>query len=170
MTALGDQTLLAWVSALGGRGATPAGGALALVTLAGAAALAGKIVSIAGNDVGPLGALACSFVRAADEDGAAYERARKGGVTEACACLETELARLEQAVELLATIGTHFDGLRPELAADLAAAGRLARAAAQTLVTNWAVNLAQWAERLSDDAAEPLRAAFGAVTTRLEQA
>ncbi|NTU59556.1 MAG: hypothetical protein HGA98_00680, partial [Deltaproteobacteria bacterium] len=50
MKNLSELTLPAWVAALGGREPVPAGGALSLVTLAGASSLAEKVQRVLGRD------------------------------------------------------------------------------------------------------------------------
>ena len=145
-----------WIERLGGEAPTPAGGALALVTLAGAAALVGKVARLAG--VGPerLVGLARGLLAAAEEDARGYPRARSGGGAPARAFLARGADRVEQALEIVRAAGELRGRVAPDVAADLGAAEGLARQAAEVLLANLEVNLAAWAGRIPDP--EPLGA------------
>lgn len=168
MEPVAEWTVGEWVEGLARRTPTPAGGALALVTLAGAAALAAKMARLRGRAFGHLETAAAGFLGGAGADGPAYQAARRGGEAEARASLALGLAHLGQAAALLEALHPVFDGLPPGLAADVAAAEGLARASARVLLVNLAVNLDRWGERfpgLGDVAGE-----LDALRARLEAA
>jgi hypothetical protein len=147
-----------WIEALARRRPTPAGGSLALVTLAGAAALTAKVSAIAGGPPGGFERLAADFLEAARLDAALYPRAdaRPEAVR---AALEGEVAHLERGVEFLGALGEVFAGLPEALVPDVAAGERLSRAACRTLLANLAVNLGRWSGRVDglDGVAESVR-------------
>ncbi len=147
-----------WIEALARRRPTPAGGALALVTLSGAAALVAKVSAIGGRPSGGFERLAADFLEAARLDAALYPRA-DAGPDEVRAALEAEAAHLERGVEFLGALGEVFAGLPEALAADVAAGERLSRAACRTLLANLAVNLGRWCGRVDglDGVAESVR-------------
>lgn len=145
METVAEWTMGAWVRALARQDPVPAGGALALATLAGAAALAAKAARLGGGPTERWEARAKDFLREADRDGALYLQAVRMGEEGVRACLEAGLEALEKAVGALEDLGDLFAGLSPALAADVAAAERLARAGAQTLSLNLAANLSAWA-------------------------
>ena len=148
MTPLAEMTLEGWIRALARETPTPAGGALALATLAGAAALCAKVAGLAGRPPGRLEGLAIAFLEGAERDGALYLAAVRGGNAEEAACLRAGGEDLERALDLLDEIGGLFAGLATSLAADVAAAERMSRAAARTLLVNLAVNLSEWSGSL----------------------
>ncbi|MFU8858337.1 MAG: hypothetical protein ACNA8S_15195, partial [Deferrisomatales bacterium] len=84
------------------------------------------------------------------------------------ASLEATLGALGEAVTLLEELAPLFRGLGPALAADAAAAERLARAGAQTLSLNLAANLAAWAGR--SPGLDPLARRWSELRARLEEA
>jgi len=147
--ALEEQTLGAWVRALARRDPVPAGGALALATLAGAAALAAKAARLSGRSPGAWEARAEDLLGEAERDGELYLRAVRGGPEGIQASLDASLEALEKAVGVVEDLAPLFTGVSPALAADVAAAERLARAGAQTLSVNLAANLSAWAGRAS---------------------
>lgn len=147
MDALEQQTLGAWVDALARRDPVPAGGALALATLAGAAALAAKAARLSGRSPRPWEARAAALLREAERDGELYLRAVRGGAEAVQASLDASLEALEKAVGVIEDLAPLFSGVSPALAPDVAAAERLARAGAQTLAVNLAANLSAWAGR-----------------------
>lgn len=136
-----------WIEALSLRRPTPAGGALALATLAGSAALAAKIAAIAGLPPGGFERRAAAFLEAAARDAALYPRADAGpeAVRDS---LASEIDHLEQGVAFLEALSGLFSGLPEDLRADAAAGERLARAACRTLLANLAVNLDRWSGRV----------------------
>jgi formiminotetrahydrofolate cyclodeaminase len=150
LDSLTDRSLKSWIEALSHSVPVPAGGALALVTLAGSAALAAKVARIAGNGPGLYDRWAWGFLEAAQQDGEAYLAARHGTVADVRGCLALTTEHLEQAVELLESLAPLFEGLSPALKADAAAAERAARASACTLLVNLAVNLSQWTDEYPD--------------------
>jgi formiminotetrahydrofolate cyclodeaminase len=156
---LSGLTLAQWTAALSERAPVPAGGALACVTAAGAAALASKVARLRGFSSLQLSELARSFLRAAEEDGENYAKAVTLGGEAKDACLDADREHLERAVEFLENLAELFPDLPSPLAADVAAAGRLGRAAARTLLVNLAVNASQWSER----------SAAGAIAEKLEE-
>jgi formiminotetrahydrofolate cyclodeaminase len=160
-------TLLDWVAALESRAPVPAGGALALVTLAGAAALAGKVLRIRQREASAYEGLSRLFLFAAGEDGDSYGAAKREGPAGMFRCLQAGLHHLETAVNLLEALGESFEDLPPGLAADMAASGRLAHAAAQTLLVNLAVNLAEWTRVLPADATHEFTHALSQLRLRL---
>jgi hypothetical protein len=145
----------------------PAGGSLALVTLAGAAALAAKVERLGGGYPTELADLSAFFLDAAEEDAAAYA-ASSGGADARLRCLDAGLVHLEAALELLDRVGALFEGLPPHLSADVAAAGRLARASAQTLLVNVAVNSSQWSEGVGSVEVDRVLWALATLKDRLE--
>jgi formiminotetrahydrofolate cyclodeaminase len=167
---LSELTLLGWVSALGGKTPVPAGGALSLVTLSGASSLAEKVVRNLGRDSSALEGLSLLFLLAASEDAASYAAARKEGPDAARRCLETGLRHLETTLDLLGVLSVSFDEIPPPLVADMAAAGRLARASAETLIANLAVNLTEWERNLGPGDAESIRQRLSAIKLRLDSA
>lgn len=168
MEDLTSCTLGEWVWALARRDPVPAGGALALATLAGAAALAGKAARLSGHPARAWEERAGRFLAEAERDGPLYAAAARGDAEAARASVEATLGALEQAVTLLEDLAPLFDGLSPALAADAAAAERLARAGAQTLSLNLAANLSAWAAR--DPGLDGLAARWREVRGRLEAA
>lgn len=140
-------SLGAWIHALARRDPVPAGGALALATLAGASALAAKTARLSGRPSERWEERAGNLLSEASRDGELYAHAVRGGSAEVRASLEATLGALEEAVCLLQELAPLFSGVGPALAADAAAAERLARAGARTLSVNLAANLEAWAER-----------------------
>ena len=132
-----------WLEALARERPTPAGGSLALVTLAGAAALVAKVSAIAGRPAAGFEALAADFLEGARRDAVLYPRA-DAGPDEVRAALEGEAVQLERGVEFLEALGQVFPGLSEALVADVVAGERLSRAACRTLLANLAVNLGRW--------------------------
>lgn len=169
MPSLASLSLAQWASSLAGPDPLPAGGALALVTLSGAAALGGKMAGIGGSDPQPLGDLAGFFLCAAEEDVARYAAARGGGEAE-LSCLQAGLGHLRAALEALGLLSDLFDGLPAHLSADVAAAARLTRASAQTLVVNLAVNASQWSDSLPRPELDRVLHEMGELKARLEAA
>ncbi len=153
-----------WIESLGGEAPTPAGGALALVTLAGAAALTGKVARLAGRAPDRLLGLARGLLAAADEDTRGYPRARCGGGAPARAFLSRGADRVEEALEIVRAAGELRPRVGPDVAADLEAAEGLARQAAEVLLTNLEVNLSAWAGRIPDP--EPLAARLDRLRSR----
>jgi hypothetical protein len=145
---LTDRTLRTWIDALSRETPVPAGGALALVTLAGSAALAAKVARLTGRDPDPYDHWAEGFLAGAERDGEAYLAARNGSAADVRACLALSVGHLESAVSFLESIEALFAGLSPALKADAAATERGGRASARTLLVNLAVNLSEWSERL----------------------
>lgn len=168
MQNLSGLTLLDWVSALAGPAPVPAGGALSLVTLAGAASLAEKVLRISGRDSSGFEGLARLFLYAASEDGSAYVSARREGAQGAQRCLEAGLRHLETTLDLLRALSEAFEDVSPPLAADLAAAGRLSRAAGETLLANLAVNLTEWGALLPGAPADDVRRRLSDLKQKLE--
>jgi len=156
-----------WIEALARGRPTPAGGSLALVTLAGAAALAAKVSAIAGLPAAGFEALAADFLGAARRDAALYPRA-DAGPDEVRAALEREAVHLERGVEFLGVLGDVFPGLPEVLAADVAAGERLSRAACRTLLANLAVNLGRWSGEV--DGLEGLARSLRRLREELESA
>lgn len=150
MDSLADSSLKSWIETLSRAAPVPAGGALALVTLAGSAALAAKVARIAGSSAGAYGRWSWGFLEAAHKDGEAYLAAYHGTVEDVRGCLALTTEHLAQAVEFLESLAALFESLSPELKADAAAAERAARASARTLLVNLAVNLSQWADQYPD--------------------
>jgi len=163
---LESWSLAEWVYALARRDPTPAGGALALATLAGAAALAAKAARLAGLSAEGFEAGAHHFLAAAERDGELYRLAARGGADAVRASLQASLDDLGSAAEFLEELGPLFEELGPGLGADLSAAERLARAAARTLSVNLAVNLSAWSERWGG--LEDLAASWRGLRARLE--
>lgn len=168
MEDLRNCTLEEWVRALARRDPVPAGGALALATLAGAAALAAKAARLSGDPSQGWEDRAGRFLAEAERDGPLYAAAARGGADAARASLGATLDALEEAVSLLEDLAPLFGGLGPSLAADAAAAERLARAGAHTLFLNLAANLSAWGARGPDVGAEAQR--WLALQDRLEDA
>lgn len=155
------------MSALAGRAPLPAGGALALVTLSGTAALGAKMAGLGGIGTKPLEDLSAALLRAAEQDTAAYAAALTGGAAR-LRCLEEGLCHLALALDALDRLGALFDGLPPHQSADVAAAARLARAGAQTLLVNLAVNLDEWSDALGAAEVDRVTAEMAALRERLE--
>ncbi len=153
-----------WIEELGGEAPTPAGGALALVTLAGAAALVGKVARLAGRGPDPFPGLARGLLAAADEDARGYPRARSGGGDPARAFLARGADRVEEALVIVRAARELRGRVGPEVAADLEAAEGLARRAAEVLLSNLEVNLSAWAGRIPDP--EPLAARLEGLRSR----
>jgi formiminotetrahydrofolate cyclodeaminase len=145
---LTDRPLRNWIDALARETPVPAGGALALVTLAGSAALAAKVARLTGRDPDLYDHWAEGFLKGAERDGEAYLAARNGSAADIRACLGLSVEQLESAVSFLESLEALFEGLSPALKADAAAAERGGRASARTLLVNLAVNLAEWSERV----------------------
>lgn len=168
MEDLRNCTLGEWVWALARRDPVPAGGALALATLAGASALAAKAARLSGQPSQGWEDRAEGFLSEAERDGPLYAEAARGDADAARTSLEATLGALEEAVSLLEDLAPLFGGLDPSLAADAAAAERLARAGAQTLSLNLAANLSAWSPRDPDLGA--LARLWHALRDRLESA
>ena len=168
MRRLSDHTFEEWIEALARRSPTPAGGALALVSLAGAAALAAKVARLTGMGAEPFDTMARAFLEGATRDGESYAAAVRGGLAEVRACLSLGLEHLRSAVAFLESLGPLFSGLEPGLAADVAAAERIGRAAAQTCLVNLAVNLSAWSAAV--DKAGELAVALKELRARLAEA
>lgn len=166
MPPLSTLTLEAWARALAGPDPVPAGGALALVTLAGAAALGAKLAAIGGRDPAALSEVAGFFLEAAEEDAATYAATLAGGEAK-LSCVDAGLHHLEAALEALERLQGLFDGLPPHLSADVAAAARLARASAQTLLVNLAVNASQWGDCLAGPVFDRMLQDLGELKSRL---
>lgn len=166
MEDLRNCTLEVWIHALARRDPAPAGGALALATLAGTAALAAKTARLSGGSPRRWEERAERFLTEAQRDGPLYAAAARGGVEAARASLEATLDSLEEALALLDDLAPLFDALSPALAPDAAAAERLARAGAQTLSANLAANLSAWPERVPG--LDGLAARWREVRARLE--
>lgn len=166
--AMSGWTVEEWLHALGHRKPTPAGGALALMTLAGAAALAAKIARLAGRDPAAFDAWTGTFFAGAEGDGEAYRAAVREGAEGVGRCLGLGVDQATEAVGFLEALGPLFPALSPGLRADVAAAERLGRAAAQTLLVNLAVNLQAWAGRA--DGLDSVAASLEALRARLEAA
>ncbi len=161
-----DRPLGDWIAALAGSSPTPAGGALALVTLAGAAALAAKLARLAGDhDPDRHRERADRFLRAAGDDARGYGPAARRGGAAARAFLGQGLAQAEAAVALLDDLA----GLGPRVPAparpDVTAAAGLAREGARVLVANLRANLDAWAPRLAP--AGPLAERVAGLEARL---
>lgn len=156
-----------WTALLASREPVPAGGALSLVTLASVAALAAKIVRLRGLDPLLFETAAPLFLQRADEDADAYRKAtrERGGAEENC--MEVGFGHLEAALRFLEALSDRFSGFPPTLAADLAACGRLARASADTLLLNLAVNLSAWTDRL--ERGDEMARRLDALRSRLER-
>ncbi len=161
---LAQNTLAEWTRDLAGPRPTPAGGALALVSLAGAAALATKLARLLNEETRDLEEHAPWFLAAAEEDTTAYRRASRGGEGRR-RCLEAQRDHLERALGLLDRVDGLFEKAPPALAADVTAAERIARAAARGLLLNLAVNLALWADET--DGLEPIAAELEGLRARL---
>jgi hypothetical protein len=168
MKDLQNWSLAEWIGALARRDPVPAGGALALATLAGAAGLAAKAARLSGRPSRGWEDRARRFLAEAERDGPLYAAAARGGADAAKASLGATLDALEEAVCFLEDLAPLFGGLGPALAADAAAAERLARAGAQTLSLNLAANLSAWAARGPDFGTEAQR--WLALRDRLEAA
>jgi len=136
-----------WLHALARQDPTPAGGALALVTLAGTAALAAKAARLAAVPAAGFEAAAHHFLKAAEVDSELFVEAARGEPEALRKSLQASLDDLSSATEFLEELGPLFPKLNPGLEADLSAAERLARAAARTLSVNVAVNLSSWTGR-----------------------
>jgi len=165
---LAAQSLGEWIHALACQDPTPAGGALALTTLSGAAALAAKVARLAGRPEGGFEAAASHFLSAAEKDSELFVRATAGSSEALRASLEASLEDLDSAAEFLEDLGPLFADLNPGLEADLSAGERLARAAARTLSLNVAVNLSSWSERC--DGLDDLATRWRGLRSRLERA
>jgi formiminotetrahydrofolate cyclodeaminase len=168
VSGLESWSLAEWLQGLARRDPTPAGGALALTTLAGAAALAAKVARLGGVTVPGFEAGARYFLRAAERDAELYAGAAGGEPEALRASLQASLDDLGSAAEFLEELSPLFPRLKPGLEADLAAAERLARAAARTLSVNLAVNLSAWSERCGG--LEDLAARWRGLRARLESA
>lgn len=138
------MTLADWISALAGPHPTPAGGALSLVSVAGASALGAKIARALHKPGEDLEELAAGLLAAALEDAEAYRKASRN-VGARRRCLEIQVRHLERSIAVLDRLGALFPDAPPELAADVTAGERIARAAARGLLLNLAVNLSAWA-------------------------
>ncbi len=168
MADLASWPLGEWVEALSRRDPTPAGGALALATLAGAAALAAKVARLSGLPAERFEQGAHRFLAAAERDGDLYVRAARRVPEAAGQSLRASLDDLEAAAAFLDRLGPLFPRLGQNVAADLSTAERLARAAAQTLSINLAVNLSAWGERC--EGSEGLADRWRELRARLEKA
>ncbi len=135
----------AWFEALASPAPTPAGGALAFVTLAGAAALAAKAARAGGGAPGRFVAWIRVFLEGAVEDAGGYVEAASGSPEARVRFLAQGLERLEDAAVLVDELDKLAARVRGSLAPDVAAARRLAREAARVLAENLAFNLGAWA-------------------------
>lgn len=144
MGTLRELPLGGWIEALLGNAPVPAGGALALTTLAGAAALTGKMARLRRIDDRFFSRLAEYFLSASEEDASNYAAALAGSEGALEHCLSVGAEHLERAVTFLEEVESAFPELPPAIAADVAAASGLGRAAARILLVNLAVNLSAW--------------------------
>ena len=135
----------AWLEALASPAPTPAGGALAFVTLAGAAALAAKAARAGGGAPGRFVAWIRVFLEGAVEDAGGYAEAASGPPEARMRFLAQGLERLEGAAAFVDELGELAARVRGALGPDVVAAGRLAREAAGVLAENLAFNLGAWA-------------------------
>ncbi len=138
-----------WLGALANDRPTPAGGALAWVTLAGAAALAAKLAELNGrHGTGLLGAVR-GFADAARHDAEGFAAARTPA--ERAAFLERCVEDLEGVDRFLAEVRQARKGCgRPGLRADWEAVERLAEAAWEVLWENARANEEAWDTGLGD--------------------
>jgi len=132
-----------WLGALANDRPTPAGGALAWITLAGAAALAAKLAGLDGRNGAGLVAAARRFAEAARHDAEGFAAARTP--EERAAFLERCVKDLEGVVRFVAEVrrGRRACG-RPGLRADWDAVERLAEAAWEVLWENARLNEEAW--------------------------
>ena len=102
-----ELPLAQWLNLLEKQGPEAAGGALALATAAGAAALAAKCALIAGGAPAPYGELSKRLAAFAGEDGEAYKNIHSGdpqkagdGFNASLVHIETTIALVQQLMEL----------------------------------------------------------------------
>ncbi len=134
-----------WLEALASPAPTPAGGALAFVTLAGAAALAAKAARAGGGAPGRFVTWMRTFLAGAAEDARGYPEAAAGPPEARVRFLVQGLERLEGAVDFAEELAELAARVRGGLGPDVAAAARLAREAVGVLAQNLAYNLEAWA-------------------------
>ncbi len=160
-----EGPLGAWIAALAGPAPTPAGGALALVSLAGAAALGAKLARLAGDDPGPYRERADGFLAAAGDDARGYGPAarRRGAV--ARAFLGTGIAQAKTAVALIEDLAGLATRVPAAVRPDVGAAAGIARESARVLVANLRANLDAWGPDLAP--AGPLAADVAGLEARL---
>lgn len=167
MNRLASSSLRTWIDALSRKEPTPAGGALALITLAGSAALVAKVARLSGREPVRFERMADGFLEAAESDSRTYREACRAGDAAMRDCLELGLRHLSEAVEFLESVATVFEGLSPALSADVAAAERAGRASARTLFVNLAVNVSEWSS--VKDGLETVTSELRRLSVRLEE-
>ncbi len=136
--------LSAWFEALASPAPTPAGGALAFVTLAGTAALAAKAARAGGGAPGRFVARVRTFLEGAAEDARGYSETASGPSGARMRFLARGLERLEGAAAFVDELADLAARVRGALRPDVTAAERLAREAAWVLAENLAFNAESW--------------------------
>lgn len=139
-----------WISALGSNKPLPAGGALALVTLAGAAALTAKVARTAGLPASEFIEFSGAFQRFADEDCRLYVDASTADPSKLRTAAETSLHHLETAHSFPEAAGQLTNKVGQALQGDLEAAIWLSMTASIVLANNLKENLALWGMRCAE--------------------
>ncbi len=138
------RDLAAWISALGGATATPAGGALSLATLAGVAALAAKVARLSDVPAESFDRDAEVFLQAADHDAELYGPAARAGGRKTLGFLREGVAVAGRAVALIEDLDELQGRAIPAAKADVTGARHLTWAAALMLLENLQTNAALW--------------------------
>jgi formiminotetrahydrofolate cyclodeaminase len=136
-----DLEIRRWLEQLSSNDPTPAGGSLALVTLAGAAALASKCARLSGADHWDFDVFAADLSRYAVEDCGAYDALVSGDEGVALSAVKMSLTHVGRALELVELASGLQGGCSAPLMPDLRAASSLAVNATEVLLDNLEGNL-----------------------------
>lgn len=133
-----------WFSRFLGPSPTPAGGSLALLTLAEAAALSVKLFRLAGRPQGEMENFAVDFVVFAEEDASFYLQALKGTGADREDLLKAGERHMSKAAKFLEKIRTARKTATPLSAPDYDAVITLGEAALKVLEVNLKANEHLW--------------------------
>lgn len=141
---LSEMTIHGFAEALSSPMATPAGGALAFVTLASCSALFAKIARSNGENLSRFTRFSSLFMEFAKRDSESYRKISSSTVkSEAGALLREELSRAEAVLDFVETATTTPKPLNTKLAPDREAALALSLVCANTILENLDSNV--WA-------------------------
>jgi hypothetical protein len=137
-----DIPLSQWLDLLASRRATPAGGALAYVTLASHSALFAKICRLCGGDTDVFLAYSKEFLSLAEEDANSYLEIRKADSPyDLSEMLKKEIARAKVALEFIETASVTSIPREYLLIPDHESALNLSIGSAATILDNADVNI-----------------------------
>jgi formiminotetrahydrofolate cyclodeaminase len=142
-----ELNLKPWLELMASHDPTPAGGSLALATLAGGAALASKCARLSGAPHQTFDTFICDFHRFAAQDCDAYAALVSGDPAKADEAQRVSLRHLQSGLEFLEKASALKGGCKSVLAPDLNAACGLAAAAIRVLLGNLEANASTSAKR-----------------------